>query len=338
MENNGKGDYTRETFINSKRAKDLFEEAFVMTKKDGKKFSENYKTLLAKEGFTGDVSDLFPTNSVTEITDKMRNAGTLMPFINRITGVENWKALVNKSEELGYGHAGNSAEKVEQNNELSAVDIVTQYVYKYIKVPREMLNQPNDVLYNYIITELAQRLVLTLERAIVTGDGLLDEDGKKITSFKPMLRTTSNDFVTVVSEIKALNGDTLDLLNAEIIEGPESMTVAVMSKKTYSKLKTLRDANGNRSYERSTVVIEGKTYNKLDEVVIVIKEFVDLGTIVMFDNKAYTMISYETDAEMLMDFELKTNTREFLTEIAAGGDVTHLSSVAIATVTDPASL
>jgi HK97 family phage major capsid protein/HK97 family phage prohead protease len=328
-----------EVFAKSDKATSLFRDAVAEAVRNGKKSTDVYREKVISEGFSGDWADLMPTSVASTIQDMIVNVGTLMPFVNHISGVTDWSAMINQGDEYGYGHnAQIDKNKEEQQNNLTSIKIFSQYVYKYVVVDREQLDQPNNVLYNYIIAELSRALTNTIERAIVVGDGIPEGDKKHITTIKPMRSTDvlrKTDYANVGNK---LTPDLLDNADASLIDDSTLQTVFVMSKKTFSNLKTLRNAvTGTKEYDHSTVSINGRNYDTLNGYVIVIKSFMtdwDASFLVGgdcfilgFKANSYDLITYKPMAEMFANFKLSTNENEFLTETRAGGDVVKPKSV-----------
>lgn len=328
-----------EVFAKSEKATLLFQDAVADAVRSGKKSVDVYREKVIQEGFSGDWADLMPTSVATTIQDMIVNVGTLMPFINHISGVTDWSAMINQGDEYGYGHnAEIDKNKEEQQNNLTSIKIFSQYVYKYVVVDREQLDQPNNVLYNYIISELSRALTNTIERAIVAGDGIPEGDKKHITTIKPMRSTDALRKTDYSNVGNMLTPDLLDNADATLIDDNSLQTVFVMSKKTFSNLKTLRNAvTGTKEYDHATVSINGKNYDTLNGYVIVIKSFMTdwdnailVGGdcfIVGFKANSYDLITYKPMAEMFANFKLSTNENEFLTETRAGGDVVKPKSV-----------
>lgn len=281
------------------------------------------------ESFTGDIDALFPRTVMAEIQDCIESVGYLMPFIQVQTGITEWSYLFNKSDELGYGD--NRADKINntkvmQNNVLKEFRITTGYVYKRVVVPREQLDQPSNILYNYIIKELSERLVKTIERNIVIGDGLPNTDPKHDKHTIPMLNNPDTDFV-VKYTMAEFNADILDDVDAELKgDGP---TIIIAHKKTINQMRKERSTTGERIYERGEVTYGNKTYTTLDGVIFVeedwmpayVKDTAEEGLFFAMKLNAYLLVSYRSQAEMFTDFHLATNTNEFLTEARIGGNV-----------------
>lgn len=183
-----------QAFAESPRAKELFMDAISKSTRSGNLIWDEYQDLVRSEGFAGDLTGLLPKTVLDEINDLIEGEGFLLPFIKRVTGITSLTLNYNLSEELGRGHAGASAPKVEQSNTLDTKTINSQYIYKYIKVPRELLDAPSNVLYDYVLKELAQRLILTIEHAIISGAGTTGID--QIISITSM---TDTNFVTSIT-------------------------------------------------------------------------------------------------------------------------------------------
>lgn len=318
--------------LESEKGKKAFYDAVkeaVITDND---FVKGFKANLSKEGFDGDVDKLMPTWVDNEIQDKMIKKGRLLPFLDIKVGVTNWTTIYNESEELGHGHKAGD-DKIEQNNILSSIEIFSQYIYKYLPVDREMLDQPSNILYNYIIDELTTRLILTIEKAVLVDDGLSDGKVGKITKIKPMAKHADDDFISS-KDIAAISISYFDDLNEEINEEIMGDIIHVMHPKTFTTIKNTVNGIGNRIFEASTVTIAGNKYETLDGNIIIkhpampVFDQTNVGEVftIGFKDKGYTLLSKESSADLLENFLLKQNKHEFLIEQRVGGDLTKLKS------------
>lgn len=95
-----------------------------------------------------------------------------------------------------------------------------------------------------------------------------------------------------------------------------------------------------KAYEIGKTTVSGRSYDTLDGEIVVFTDALEpyadalpvgAAWMVTLAMDAYSLISYQTNAEMFTNFQLNTNTREFLTEIRAGGDLTKLKSATIIT-------
>lgn len=324
---------TKSEFLKSEKAVDLYLESFRNVKGRGDRVAEEFSKLLQIEGLTGDLDNLVPDKIAQDIQDLYEKSGKLIPFLSRMTGSLDFIFNFNTNENDGFGWQGESAQKTERVINLGNIKISTQYIYEHITISRENLDQPNNMLYNYIIKTLTENLILTIERAVLVDDGRAVDSSQKIKEIKPISGITDANFVNIY-ETSTLTGTTLDLADAEITY-QNGQTVFVMNKKTYVYLKTITTGDGYRVYERGTVTIAGNIYNTLDGYIIVESEALPAYTsslaaetvyIIGFKSGAYTLLTYTPNSQMFADFKLGTNTNEYLNEIRIGGNLTKLES------------
>lgn len=317
-------------FYKTEKGKTTFQDAIKEAVTNGESAAKILKNKVQAEGFTGNLNALMPKYVDQEIQDKMQQKGKLLNFVNTIVGVTNWTVVFNKSEELGNGHVDGN-EKLEQSNELDSIEILSQYIYKYVTVTRSQLDQPSNVLYDYIIDELTTRLALTAERAILIDDGKSGEG--HIDKIKPLATRAADEFMSEVS-VAALDIAFFDTVEEEINDELIGENIFIMNPKTFTQLKNTLNTVGQRVFEPSEVVLNGFKYDTLDgKIILKSKHIPDMATAKIGDafaiglkSKAYSLIMQEASADLMKNFILKGNKHEFLIEQRMGGDLTKLAS------------
>lgn len=328
-------------FLNQPHIVAKYKETFIEAAKEGKDgisgfkkyLEQNHKTVL--QGFDGTAADLTPTTIVGEVADTMSATGRLTPFLDVVTGITSDLVYpINTGEDLGYGWQGNSAAKTKQNNMIKIIKMSLQYIYKYVDVSREWLDQPNDVIYNYVIKELAQRLQLTIERSVLIGDPTDVEDKDKITSIKPIKRAEDISVEVVNATLKSIQLPIIDAAMAYRI----GQTVFVASATVIATLVSQRnETSGIKLHDVSSTTIDGRNYTTIDGYVFIESMFmphiddIAAGELMMlgFKSKSYVTVFKDSMAEMFQDFKLETNTREFLTEVKAAGNLVKPSCAVV---------
>lgn len=319
-------------FLNQPHIVEAYKEKFVEAAKEGKSGLESFKKYLESNhkevmsGFSGALTDLTPLTVIGDVADTMQATGYLTPFIDVMNGITGDLAFpINTGEDLGYGWQGDSAVKNLQSNVIEAIKLSLQYIYKRVDVSREWLDQPNDVIYNYIIKELAQRLQLTIERSNLVGDpdGTAAKD--VIKSFKPIKRDAD---ISVKHVSSTLTDVSLRKLDAQI-KYRVNQTIFVASATVIAEIAEDKNDLGMPKHVVSETVIEGRTYTTIDNYIFVESMFMPETTdlvagemcMLAFKSKSLVNAFKNTMAEMFQDFKLETNTREFLTEVKAAGDL-----------------
>jgi hypothetical protein len=120
-----------------------------------------------------------PDALITQIENAFKNGGEIYNRVTK-TGVDVFKAAWDVEDDVdsedGRGRGYNRAdaeEKAEQVLEFDTRVIRPQFIYKYIVLNKEDIKNQRSTgaLVTYVLTELPQRIVREVERAIVIGDG-----------------------------------------------------------------------------------------------------------------------------------------------------------------------
>lgn len=284
-----------------------FRTAFVETIRNTvnpREFKEAWRAkanaLMVENGIDADnitAGDFLPGFIINEINDRFVGKRHRILELVDWTGLPMWKSLFEIREAMGNVHE-RGTEKIDQELEFDPITIRPDFVYKYIKVDQIVLREArdmDDVLYRYIIAELLDRLLQTVENLIVTGTA-------------PFLKATEKTKVTGMMEAGYYMDDS---------EG----AIAIMSKQKYYMLKnTLKatTANGGRLATHDDVL----AYLGVEEIVFNSSTFnPDSGTwsgILFMNPRDYKMVG-DRRPDQYEDFNLAYNQREFLMEMYVGG-------------------
>lgn len=93
-------------------------------------------------------------------------------------------------------------EKARQDISVAAKLLEGQFIYKIVEIDLKTKFDSDEALINYVLGELVDQILYELKRAILVGDGRLDNDPYKITSIEALAKDTT-DAYTLVSTASA---------------------------------------------------------------------------------------------------------------------------------------
>lgn len=261
-----------------------------------KAFKENFKGLVVKNGINSDnFNDFLPPFIINDIRDKFVGRRHRLLELVDWTGLPCFKALWETNDEIANIHTPGS-QKTEQTLAFEPIEIRPSLVYKYIKIDRLMEKESEasgSALLRYIVNELLDRLLYTIEQYILTGAG---------TSFlKPKEVTMQAGIYDALAYMQ-------DVDNA----------VAIMSPAKYLEIKTGVTTLNNRLATHEDVL----SYLGVEEVifnrVVYTPSGGTWGGIWYLRPQDYKLVG-DTRPDEFTDFNLAYNQREYLTEILIGG-------------------
>lgn len=285
-----------------------------------------------------------PTPLVTAIQNAFEDGGEIWRRVTK-TGVDVWNAAydteddVNSNDGRARGYRRSEAEeKAEQVLTFDDRILRPQFVYKYITLNKEDIKEQRTTgaLVTYVLSELPQRIVREVERAIVLGDGRASNDDYKIQEGTP------RGFYPIVADAVAGNffADSLSVGSYYLAEAvsrarDEIRTageVVLIAKKGFSTdARFERDVDGRLLFPLGSsaadvlgvsTVIEPDWFNDTNS------PDVDAVLVVL---SAYRVVG-DTTIEGFQNFILKTNKQEYLQEIWAGGGLTgRKAAIALST-------
>ena len=305
-----------------------FRAAFVETVKNTVKpqefksaWREKVNELMAKNGIDADnitAGDFLPGFIINEINDRFVGKRHRILELVDWTGLPMWKSLFETGEDMGHVHE-RGTEKTEQELEFEKIEIRPDYVYKYIKVDQILLRETrdmDDVLYRYIIAELLDRLLATIENLIVTGA-------------HPFRKAQEVAVVTPA-------GGSTPMTEAGLYMDDSEGAIAIMSKTKYYEIKTTLmnlTVNGGRLATHDDVL----AYLGVEEIVFNNSTFVPTTAgytwsgILFMSPRDYKMVG-DRRPDQYEDFNLAYNQKEYLMEMFVGGGCTkHNQFVALCT-------
>lgn len=293
-----------------------FRAAFVETVKNTVKPQEfkavwrgKVNELMTKNGIDADnitAGDFLPGFILNEINDRFVGKRHRILELVDWTGLPMWKSLFETGEDMGHVHTRGEA-KTEQELEFDKIEIRPDYVYKYIKVDQILLRETrdmDDVLYRYIIAELLDRLLATIENLIVTGA-------------HPFLKA---------QEVAVVSSNSTPIMEAGRYMDDSEGAIAIMSKFKYFELKTSLNSltsNGGRLATHDDVL----AYLGVEEIVFNKSTFVPTTAgytwtgILFMSPRDFKMVG-DRRPDQYEDFNLAYNQREYLMEMFVGGGCT----------------
>ena len=296
-----------------------FRAAFVETVKNTVKpqdfkaaWRERVNELMTKNGIDPDnitAGDFLPGFILNEINDRFVGKRHRILELVDWTGLPMWKSLFETGEDMGHVHTRGEA-KTEQDLEFDKIEIRPDYVYKYIKVDQILLRETrdmDDVLYRYIISELLDRLLATIENLIVKG---------------------THPFLPASEKVIGADANSNPIMEAGYYMDDSEGAIAVMSKTKYYDIKSSLNsmtANGGRLATHDDVL----AYLGVEEIVFNNSTFVPTTAgytwsgILFMSPRDYKMVG-DRRPDQYEDFNLAYNQREYLMEMFVGGGCTKL--------------
>lgn len=267
--------------------------------------------LMTKNSIDADnisAGDFLPGFILNEINDRFIGKRHRILELVDWTGLPMWKSLFETGEEMGNTHTSGE-EKTEQELEFDAVTIRPAYVYKLQRVDQVLLRETrdmDDVLYRYIIAELLDRVLKTVENYIVTGHG-------------------TDHFLKATEKVITATAGGVNIMEAGYYMDDSEGAIAIMSKAKYYDIKTTLSAmtaQGGRLVTYDDVL----AYLGVEEIVFNASTFVastgnTWAGILFMSPRDYKMVG-DRRPDQYEDFNLGYNKREYLMEIYVGGGCT----------------
>lgn len=329
--------HTRETWLDSPDAMAAFERTLIDNDNKGveafhKEWADTVSRNMADTASFGvgktDVDKFIPTEAITTISDALNTRGSGLWNLFRKTGMDrltiggNILGLTEETRAHGYPVASYGTQKKDQTPSFVKRELTADYTYKYITLNKGDIRrtQKPGALLRYILSELPNYIVQTIERQVVLGgyedmahfravttdaaDAKSDWAGNKFArSYKLGEETPLMGFVKASHMVRA-QGNKVLVCNAD----------------TVADLLMSADANGN-----SFIALGGDDTlaRALGVSQIITPEWwtaEDDKTVagVVMSASHYALVG-DTSVESFTNFALQTNTNEYLQEIYAGG-------------------
>lgn len=329
--------HTRETWLDSPDAMAAFERTLVDNDNKGveafhKEWADTVSRNMAGTASFGvgktDVDKFIPTEAITTISDALNTRGSGLWNLFRKTGMDrltiggNILGLTEETRAHGYPVASYGSKKKEQTPSFVKRELTADYTYKYITLNKGDIRrtQKPGALLRYILSELPNYIVQTIERQVVLGGYEDMAHFRAITTDAADAKSewAGNKFARsyTLGEETPLMG----FVKASHMVRAQGNKVLVCNADTVADLLMSADANGN-----SFIALGGDDTlaRALGVSQIITPEWwtaEDDKTVagVVLSASHYALVG-DTSVESFTNFALQTNTNEYLQEIYAGG-------------------
>ena len=329
--------HSRETWLDSPDAMAAFERAFINNDNKGveafrKEWADTVSRNMADTASfsvsESDVDKFIPTEAITTISDALNTRGSGLWNLFRKTGMDrltiggNVLGLTEDSRAHGYPVSRYGTEKVDRAPSFVKRELTADYTYKYITLNKGDIRrtQKPGALLRYILSELPNYIIQTIERQVVLGgyedmahfrsitDDAADDHSKWVGNKFALTYTLTEDaplmgFVKASHMVRA-QGNKVLICNAD--------TVANLLMSANANGNTYIALGGDDTLARAlgvSQIITPEWWTAKDDVSVV-------GVVLSASH--YPLVG-DTSIESFTNFALQTNTNEYLQEIYAGG-------------------
>ena len=269
---------------------------------------------------------LFPAPVVEAVESAFKAGGPIWNLVDK-TGLDAYNTAWDTNTDGALGHQAGK-DKKEATIAIENRILEGQYIYKYLTLDKETIrkNKSTGSLLRYVLQELPKRIIASIERAIVIGDGLADASDDKIKSFISVKADAKagNVFAKTYTPKSGESRRTAILNARDLIEAEGD--VYIIAKRGY--LTALKDERGTDKHMLYTPGV-----NILEDLELAGKFtpqwFNDTNDA---DNDAYLVVfnKYKVvgdqSIESYTNFALKQNKHEYLQEIFAGGGLSGIAA------------
>lgn len=280
-----------------------------MTRDD---FKANIKKLAVENSITitdGDLSDLLPSSVLNEVNDIFVNHRHRLLEVVDWTGLPVFKALFETGNDLGntwpsvmLGQTASETAKTQQDLTFSQIVIRPQFVYKTVSIDKEVVKASEadgSVFIRYIVRELLDRLLTTIELYILTGN--------------------SNNFIAPAATTVVVDANSKPMYHALNYLPYNGGLVAVVTPDFYTSLLQEVQTGSNYLVIDADVAIRGIL--GVDEVILTPPTFTTTGDqigLFFLNPRAYKMVG-DRRPDQYEDFNLQWNRNDYLMEMWVGG-------------------
>lgn len=269
---------------------------------------------------------LFPAPVVEAVESAFKAGGPIWNLVDK-TGLDAYNTAWDTNTDGALGHQAGK-DKKEATIAIENRVLEGQYIYKYLTLDKETIrkNKSTGSLLRYVLQELPKRIIASIERAIVIGDGLADTSDDKIKSFISVKADAKagNVFAKTYTPKSGESRRTAILNARDLIEAEGD--VYIIAKRGY--LTALKDERGTDKHMLYTPGV-----NILEDLELAGKFtpqwFNDTNDaendayLVVFDK--YKVVG-DQSIESYTNFALKQNKHEYLQEIFAGGGLSGIAA------------
>lgn len=343
--------HDRKTWLDSEDALVAFERDLRDTDNLGvKAFNDRWaKTVASKMGETasfvggvgqGDVTKLIPTGAISVIEDALNTRGSGLWTLFNKTGLDTLTIGANSTDlstdagrAHGYAPSAYGTNKKEETITLIKRALNAEYTYKYIRLNKGDVRktQRPGALVKYVLSELPNRIIQTIEKQAVLGS--FDADMSHFRSILTDSKDSASEWAGnkfAKTQEHADDGVLLyDFVRAAAKVKASGAKVLVTKSETVAELLLSLDANGRSLLPLGNAGLAGV----LGVSQIITPEWwydTDDATAlgVIFTPSNYDVVG-DTSIEAFTNFALQTNTNEYLQELYAGGGLAKENSAAV---------
>jgi hypothetical protein len=329
--------HSRETWLDSPDAMAAFERTLIDNDNKGveafhKEWADTVSRNMADTASFGvgsaDVDKFIPTEAITTINDALNTRGSGLWNLLRKTGMDrltiggNILGLSEATRAHGYPVSSYGTKKKEQTPSFVKRELTADYTYKYITLNKGDIRrtQKPGALLRYILSELPNYIIQTIERQVVLGGY---DDMAHFRAITADAADKASDWAGekfartyTLTEEAPLMG----FVKASHMVRAQGNKVLVCNADTVADLLMSADANGN-----SFIALGGDDTlaRALGVSQIITPEWwtaeddKKVAGVVMSASH-YALVG-DTSVESFTNFALQTNTNEYLQEIYAGG-------------------
>lgn len=275
-----------------------------------------------------DVDKFIPTEAITTISDALNTRGSGLWNLFRKTGMDrltiggNVLGLTEETRAHGYPVASYGTKKKDQTPSFVKRELTADYTYKYITLNKGDIRrtQKPGALLRYILSELPNYIVQTIERQVVLGgyDDMAHFRSVTADAADKSSEWAGNKFALTYTLTE--DAPLMGFVKASHMVRAQGNKVLVCNADTVADLLMSADANGN-----SFIALGGDDTlaRALGVSQIVTPEWwteeddkKTSGVVMAASHYAFVG---DTSVESFTNFALQTNTNEYLQEIYAGG-------------------
>lgn len=275
-----------------------------------------------------DVDKFVPTEAITAISDALNTRGSGLWNLFRKTGMDrltiggNILGLTEETRAHGYPVASYGTKKKDQTPSFVKRELTADYTYKYITLNKGDIRrtQKPGALLRYILSELPNYIVQTIERQVVLGgyDDMAHFRSVATDAADRSSEWAGNKFALTYTLTE--DAPLMGFVKASHMVRAQGNKVLVCNADTVADLLMSADANGN-----SFIALGGDDTlaRALGVSQIITPEWwteeddkKTSGVVMAASHYAFVG---DTSVESFTNFALQTNTNEYLQEIYAGG-------------------
>lgn len=329
--------HSRETWLDSPDAMAAFERTLIDNDNKGveafhKEWADTVSRNMADTASfgvnKGDVDKFVPTEAITTISDALNTRGSGLWNLFRKTGMDrltiggNVLGLTEETRAHGYPVSSYGTPKKDQSPAFVKRELTADYTYKYITLNKGDIRrtQRPGALLRYILSELPNYIVQTIERQVVLGD--YDDMAHFRSVVADAADTKSGWAGNKFARTYTLTEDAplMGFVKASHMVRAQGNKVLVCNADTVADLLMSANANGN-----TYIALGGDDTlaRALGVSQIITPEWWaaedDKKTVGVVMSASHYALVGDTSVESFTNFALQTNTNEYLQEIYAGG-------------------